>query len=54
MFESVDGRMDGRQLDSHPISSSRAFGFGELKISPNNPQNGNGMVPLMSGLLYSF
>ena len=26
-------RKDGRRLDSHPISSPRAFGSGELKIS---------------------
>ena len=35
--ESVDRRMDrwtdGRPLDSHPISSTWAFGSGELKIS---------------------
>ena len=40
MFESVDARMDAqahqwmdrRRLESHPISSSRAFGSGELKM----------------------
>ena len=40
MFESVDertyaqtqGRTDGRQLKSLPISSSLAFGSGELKM----------------------
>ena len=32
MFESVDRRMNGRRLESHPISSSRAFGSGELNI----------------------
>ena len=34
MFESVDRRadLDGRPLDSHPISSPGAFGSGELKI----------------------
>ena len=35
MFESVDarthGRTDGRRLESHTISSSRAFGSGALK-----------------------
>ena len=32
MFESVDGRTDGRRLESHPITSSRTFGSGELKM----------------------
>ena len=36
MSESVnartDGRTDGRRLESHHISSPRAFGSGELKI----------------------
>ena len=36
MFESVEGRSDGctdgRRLESHPISSPRAFGSGELKM----------------------
>ena len=36
MFESVDARMDaqthGRRLESHTISSPRAFGYGELKM----------------------
>ena len=31
MFESVNGRTDGRRLESHPISSLRAFGSEELK-----------------------
>ena len=31
MFESVDPRMEGRRLDSHPISSPGAFCSGELK-----------------------
>ena len=31
MFESVDGRAYRRLLESHPISSPRAFGSGELK-----------------------
>ena len=31
MFESVDQRKDGRRLESHPISSSRAFHSGDLK-----------------------
>ena len=31
MFESVDGCTDGRQLESHTISSPWAFGSGELK-----------------------
>ena len=33
MFESVDGLMDGRRLESHTISSPWAFGSGELKIA---------------------
>ena len=32
MSESVNGRTDGRRLESHPISSPRAFGSGELKM----------------------
>ena len=32
MFESVDGRTDGRRLESHTISSPWAFGSGELKM----------------------
>ena len=32
MSLSVNGHTDGRQLESHPISSLRAFGSGELKI----------------------
>ena len=31
------GRTDGRRLESHPISSPRAFGSGELKIQPKSP-----------------
>ena len=31
MFESVDPRRDGRQLESHPVSSPQAFGSNELK-----------------------
>ena len=31
MFESVNGHTDGHRLESHPISSQRAFGSGELK-----------------------
>ena len=30
--ESVNGHKDGHRLKSHPISSSRAYGSGELKI----------------------
>ena len=32
MFESVDGRTDGRRLESHTTSSPWAFASGELKI----------------------
>ena len=31
MFESVNGQMNGRWLESHTISSLRAFGSGELQ-----------------------
>ena len=30
MSESVNGRMDGRRPESHPVSSPRAFGSGKL------------------------
>ena len=32
MLESVYGRTDGRQLESHPVISPEAFSSGELKI----------------------
>ena len=35
--ERTDGCMDGRRLESHPISSSRAFGTGELKRQVPDP-----------------
>ena len=39
MFESVNARMDrrmeGRQLESHPLSSPGVFGSGELKLVDN-------------------
>ena len=30
----TNGRTDGRRLESHPISSPKAFGSGELIIQP--------------------
>ena len=42
MFESVDARTNirtnGRQLESNPISSPRAFGSGKLIKQPFLPQ----------------
>ena len=37
MFESVNGWTDGHRLESHTISSPRAFGSGELKMTCSNP-----------------
>ena len=36
MYESVNAQTDGRRLESHPISSQRAFCSGELKYKRLN------------------
>ena len=46
MSENMNGRTDGCRLESHPISSQRAFGSGKLKMG-----GGGGML---EGTILSF
>ena len=52
MSDSVNGRTHGRRLESHPISSPRAFGSGELKSKASmtrkyHPPSGFKVVALL-------
>ena len=56
MSDSVNGRTHGRRLESHPISSPRAFGSGELKSKASmtrkyHPPSGFKVVVLLMLML---